>query len=954
MILSGEFHYWRVPDKERWPALLRQYRAAGLNTIRIYFHWGYHSPDENVYLFDGNRDVDYLLKLCEEIGLYVLAAPGPYICAETQAGGYPSWLIAKRHLNIRHNRMMLWRTYDPLFAAYEVQWLHNLLPIIAKHQITEGGCVLSVQIDNELFETLKILPVGLRDQMRVLAKATRDAGTNVPLFTNDGFEEGGWVPNAGHPWGGSSTRFGIDLYGFDKYVVFAPSSSPKSWLVDGNYSLSEWGEWNPKTIENSMDGLEKTVRGFGGGAKESPLFIPELQGGWFNHYQLSHTYDHIHDYYGDQYTKLIVESSLAQGITMVNVYMFYGGTNWGALGDPDVYTSYDYSACIREFGMMSSRGRSLRETLLFAHSFSPYFTQTERAMKPSIETSIPHTLNTQRVAVNADQAVEFNFFRNFDRKHRSTFQVSMQYPHSFSLDIHLPYKTSFIGLSNYTADNGLVLLLSTLPIYLRMVDAQTHQEVWILQPNAVGALAFQHQEMEVTGTMHVEAVHQQGPISIIKFNKKSGYTLLETAKGKLHIIGLDAQDISTLYADYTLQGKIGLVAWGADTFFHDTMSHTLNIHYQRSQSKIHLLSFMPPKDSRMKQALDSLLYTTSFDDHLHERFPLPVNIPISAWKARSVDWDSFAWEPLQTRHGKPVWDSLDYLYTSGHVLYKTHFNTPSDARASLRLNVRHRATVLVNGQIIGGHTTYSHQLFSAGAKIGPDPWFLGKKTYDISPYLNRQGHLENEVIVVVDSFGLSRQAFIMNDVRNPRGVIHASVQGSQMKPTEEWKIAGVDVRRLEQPYNTTGFPDEHSHENDDKSSSPWQSIHVYEEEGYSFKVEKKGVQWIQCVFNDGLKSASDTMKVPLRLHLEGAMTANVYLNGLLIARYYGNGDGPQHDFYLPDELVQKKSNVLKMLVYTWEETVAKVVVAGWPVDPVSGNLDTEKAEYMVWKDTLSI
>lgn len=220
-ILSGEFHYWRVPDRTRWTPILKQYRSAGFNTIRIYFHWGYHSPSEGHYLFDGNRDIDYLLTLCEELGLFVLAAPGPYICAETQGGGYPGWVVAKRDLNIRHNFMMLWRIYDPKFANYEIQWMDAILPIIAKHQITNGqkGCVLGVQIDNELFETMNgMLPVGLHDQMRILAKATRDAGVTVPLFTNDGFEEGGWVARPELDNKKGKKRFGIDLYGFDKYV----------------------------------------------------------------------------------------------------------------------------------------------------------------------------------------------------------------------------------------------------------------------------------------------------------------------------------------------------------------------------------------------------------------------------------------------------------------------------------------------------------------------------------------------------------------------------------------------------------------------------------------------------------------------------------------------------------------------------------------------------------------
>ncbi len=45
-IISGEFHYWRLPDRSRWESILNQYKAAGLNCIRIYFHWGYHSPSK--------------------------------------------------------------------------------------------------------------------------------------------------------------------------------------------------------------------------------------------------------------------------------------------------------------------------------------------------------------------------------------------------------------------------------------------------------------------------------------------------------------------------------------------------------------------------------------------------------------------------------------------------------------------------------------------------------------------------------------------------------------------------------------------------------------------------------------------------------------------------------------------------------------------------------------------
>lgn len=50
--------------------------------------------------------------------------------------------------------------------------------------------------------------------------------------------------------------------------VFAPSSSPKSWLINSGVSVGDWDEWEPKNMENSMDKLEVTIRNFGGGAKK--------------------------------------------------------------------------------------------------------------------------------------------------------------------------------------------------------------------------------------------------------------------------------------------------------------------------------------------------------------------------------------------------------------------------------------------------------------------------------------------------------------------------------------------------------------------------------------------------------------------------------------------------------------------------------------------------------------
>jgi hypothetical protein len=127
---------------------------------------------------------------------------GPYICAEIQAGGHPSWLVAKREVRIRHVKTFAVREFDPEYIRYCKEWLDAILPIIARHQITNilseesslnnllpvQGCVISLQIENENFETLKGIPIALVDDMRVLSKIARDNGITLPLFHNDPFE----------------------------------------------------------------------------------------------------------------------------------------------------------------------------------------------------------------------------------------------------------------------------------------------------------------------------------------------------------------------------------------------------------------------------------------------------------------------------------------------------------------------------------------------------------------------------------------------------------------------------------------------------------------------------------------------------------------------------------------------------------------------------------------------
>lgn len=48
-------------------------------------------------------NIRQFIKLADQLGLYVILRPGPYICAEWDFGGLPSWLLADPEMKVRTN-----------------------------------------------------------------------------------------------------------------------------------------------------------------------------------------------------------------------------------------------------------------------------------------------------------------------------------------------------------------------------------------------------------------------------------------------------------------------------------------------------------------------------------------------------------------------------------------------------------------------------------------------------------------------------------------------------------------------------------------------------------------------------------------------------------------------------------------------------------------------------------
>ncbi|GLB44363.1 putative beta-galactosidase [Lyophyllum shimeji] len=318
-VWSGEFHYWRIPVPEVWRDLLEKIKAAGFNTVSVYSHWAFHAPNNFTIDFEtGARNIAKIFELATEIGLFVTLRGGPYVNAETTAGGFALWTTTGAYGGLRDN--------DPRYTAAWTPFTTRLNQIAAKYQVTEGGTILLQQIENEICCQRNkdgSLNTPLVEYMVALENNTRENDVIVPIITNaPNMNSKSWstdyLPGPGEQ----------DLYGVDSY--------PACWSCN----LAECGQkeisFNVVNYHDHFDQVSPT----------QPSFIPEFQGGSYNPW--GGPQGGCPANLGPEFVNVFYRHLAAERITMASLYMLYGGTNWGGFATNLVGTSYDYSAPIQE------------------------------------------------------------------------------------------------------------------------------------------------------------------------------------------------------------------------------------------------------------------------------------------------------------------------------------------------------------------------------------------------------------------------------------------------------------------------------------------------------------------------------------------------------------------------------------------------------------------------------
>jgi beta-galactosidase len=292
-IISGSIHYVRIPPAD-WRARLEMAKAMGLNAVTVYAFWNVHEPRPGHWDFSGQYDVARFIRIAQQVGLYVILRPGPYVCGEWSFGGYPAWLL--------NNPSMRIRTLDPAYIHAAQGYFNHLGRQLKPLLWTHGGPIIAVQVENEYgsfghdkqyLEAVKhmLIHAGLGDAV---------------LYTADG-------PGL---WGGSLPE------------------------------LPEAIDVGPGSVQSGFRQLRK----FRPHARL--MYIAEYYPGWFDSWGKPH---HTGAPIAKQLKDLTWV--LSHGYS-VSLYMFHGGTDWGFLNGANANgkqyspqtTSYDYSAPLNEAG----------------------------------------------------------------------------------------------------------------------------------------------------------------------------------------------------------------------------------------------------------------------------------------------------------------------------------------------------------------------------------------------------------------------------------------------------------------------------------------------------------------------------------------------------------------------------------------------------------------------------
>ena len=324
-IISGEMHPARIPQ-EYWRHRIQMAKAMGCNTIAAYIFWNYHESSPGKFDFKTeNRDVAKFIKTAQEEGMWVLLRPGPYVCAEWDFGGIPSYLLKIPDIKVR--------CMDERYMNAVERYINTFAKIVKPLLITRGGPILMVQIENEYGSYGND-----NNYLEALRNIWKKNGIDVPFYTADG-----------------ATPYMLEAGNIDGAAIGLDSGSS-----DADFDQAK--KRNPNV----------------------PSFSSETYPGWLTHWGEKWARPDTTDLLKE--IKFLLDNKKSFNLYVVHGgtnFGFTAGANSGGKGyEPDL-TSYDYDAPINENGMPTPKYFALRNLI------SKYVKNMSEVPKPIPSIVIP-------------------------------------------------------------------------------------------------------------------------------------------------------------------------------------------------------------------------------------------------------------------------------------------------------------------------------------------------------------------------------------------------------------------------------------------------------------------------------------------------------------------------------------------------------------------------------------
>ncbi|MCL1632790.1 beta-galactosidase [Sporolactobacillus sp. CPB3-1] len=885
-IYSGEFEYWRLPSPSLWKDVLQKMKANGFNAVTIYFNWGYHSPKKGVYDFSGIRDVNRLLDMAKEAGLYVIARPGPYVNAETDAGGFPNWLT-KEEGKVRNS--------DPAYTAAYEEWLSHIDPIIKKHLITKGGNVILYQVENEYGS-------GDADYMQNIIDKVKADGIDVPTFHNQQDGPGSqWASGTGAP----------DMYAFDSYT---------------------------KTLGNLKTNFGDAHKY----APNSPIFVAELGNGWFDPWG-GVGYDAMRQKFNADYQNVVYKNIIGEGATLLSYYMTYGGTSWGYLPFPGVYTSYDYGAAISENRTIDAKTAGQKRIAYMLDAVKPIYETDSLSEGPMADNASIRLAKLQ----NPKTQTQFYILRHEQADSTNNDEVSLNIN---SADVNKTVPVTLNGqagkilIANYKFGHQK-LVYSTAEMMTNYSNRGKDVAVFYSQKGDKNetVLKFDRKpQVNVrSGKVDYQWNEKEGYLTLS--NQYQGLAQVDIRSGRQNLMLLLGTDdeAGQLWQQKTHAGTIlesGSYLVRSASVKGRTLALTGDTD-KRTTLKVYAPDFVKTVTWNGER-VRARTVNGSLEVDLAGPDTRKVSLPkLTTWRYQEaspeteLNFDDSQWtiaDHTTTNSNTkpttlPVLYSDDYGFHHGNVWFRGHFNG-SGNETGIKLygsSGSHGAySVWLNGKFLGS---------ADGRKTFTFPEDAVKKDQD------------NVVSVMVTNMGHEENWGITPTFKNARGLREASLQGTDVSnETIQWRIqgnqGGEDLKDTARgAYNYGGlYGERNGWTLPGYRDSAWRKVSLPNNQG------EAGVGWYRNSFDLNIPKNYD---VPIALKITDDPSYNyrayIYVNGWLYGQYINNL-GPQHEFYLPSGLLN-------------EHGKNNISIAVWGLDDQGARLgNVELVQDGIYKSSLNV